>query len=93
MSAQRTTDQQIADAEARLDRLRQKRRQEETRKKILIGAMVLQQIGEDETAYRNLLHGLDEYLTHDRDRKLFDLPAHQTGNPVKPGSTGGGLAG
>nr|WP_299246491.1 hypothetical protein [uncultured Halomonas sp.] len=85
MSAQRTTDQQIADAEARLDRLRQKRRQEETRKKILIGAMVLQQIGEDETAYRNLLQGLDEYLTQDRDRRLFDLPAHQTpGTPLNP---------
>jgi membrane protein involved in colicin uptake len=48
-------------------------RKDDTRRKILAGSFLLKQM-EDEAKKTKILADLNEYLTEDRDRKLFDLP-------------------
>ena len=50
-----------------------KKRREDTRKKILIGAMVLEGMNNSEEYDQKILKNLDQYLTNERDRKLFEL--------------------
>ena len=47
-------------------------RKEDTRRKILLGSYLLKKM-EDETGKTKILAELNEYLTEDRDRKLFNL--------------------
>lgn len=47
-------------------------RKNDTRRKILLGSYLLKKM-EDEAEKQKTLAGLNEYLTEDRDRKLFDL--------------------
>lgn len=74
----------IADQKARLAKLEferrkaeaaasKKERAKETRQKILLGSMLLQQIETNETMRANVMRQLDAYLTRDDDRALFDL--------------------
>lgn len=49
-------------------------RKDDTRRKILIGSFILKQIETNEEAKNRLLSNLNEYLTENRDRQLFDLP-------------------
>lgn len=52
-----------------------KKRKEDTRRKILLGAMVLERM-ERESEYREqVINKLDSYLTKERDRELFELGA------------------
>ena len=82
-----TIEQQIAKNEERLKQLkaqkqavlaREKARQkaqdrkDDTRRKILLGSYLLKKM-EDEAEKQKTLAGLNEYLTEERDRKLFDL--------------------
>ena len=53
-------------------KISEQQRKEETRKKILIGSMMLKKM-EDEAEKIKILAELNKYLTEDRDRKLFDL--------------------
>ena len=53
-------------------KISEQQRKEETRKKILIGSMMLKKM-EDEAEKTKILADLNEYLTEDRDRSLFDL--------------------
>jgi len=63
---------------ARIANLEARQRKEEdrilTRKKILIGAHILDKIKNDEAARRLLTQELNHFLTRAIDRKLFDLP-------------------
>ena len=83
-----TIEQQIAKNEERLKQLkaqkqavlaREKARQkaqdrkDDTRRKILLGLYLLNKM-EDEAEKEKILAGINEYLTEDRDRKLFNLP-------------------
>ena len=45
----------------------------DTRRKILVGALVLAQIENGEHPRENLYSALDRYLTREDDRKLFEL--------------------
>lgn len=78
----------IAQAEARLkalkeqDRARKQRerqkeaaqqRKDDTRRKILIGAMYFERMKKDDEFKEQMLKALDKYLTTERDRKLFQL--------------------
>lgn len=78
----------IEEAEARLKKLKeqdrarkQKERQrvaaqnrkDDTRRKILIGAMYFERMKKDEEFKDQLLKALNKYLTAERDRNLFDL--------------------
>ena len=80
-------EQRIAKQEERLKQLkaqkqakdaREKAKQKEqdrkndTRRKILLGSYLLKKM-EDEAEKQKTLAGLNEYLTEERDRKLFDL--------------------
>ena len=83
-----TIEQQIAKNEERLKQLkaqkqavlaREKARQkaqdrkDDTRRKILLGSYLLNKM-EDEAEKEKILMELNEYLTENRDRQLFDLP-------------------
>jgi len=52
-------------------------RQQDTRRKILVGAMVLAKVECEEWPKEKLLAMLDSSLTRDDDRALFDLPTKQ----------------
>ena len=47
-------------------------RKDDTRRKILLGSFMLKKM-EDEANKEKILADLNEYLTEDRDRKLFNL--------------------
>ena len=70
----KTLDQKIAAAEAELAELRKKARDQDTRKKAIVGALVLKQAAtypETKTWLDKLLHAGVE---RDGDRRLFGLP-------------------
>ena len=52
---------------------KEKERKDETRRKILLGSYLLKKM-EDEAEKQKILAEINEYLTEDRDRKLFNLP-------------------
>lgn len=49
-------------------------RQRETRRKILVGAMVLEMMQRDENTHQRFMERLDGYLMRPHDRALFGLP-------------------
>ena len=57
-------------------------RQQETRKKILAGALVLEMMGQDETTRHRFMQRLDAYLTKPHDRALFNLPEKSAPAPA-----------
>ena len=63
-------------------KISEQQRKEETRKKILIGSMMLKKM-EDEAEKIKILADLNEYLTEDRDRKLFNLRESQLSKLLK----------
>ncbi|MDK4587443.1 mobilization protein [Kingella kingae] len=82
-------DNKISQVEAKLKQLRERKklaenrekkklkeqeRKDDTRKKILLGAMYLQKMRSDEIAHEKILMSLDKFLKENRDRKLFGLP-------------------
>ena len=69
--------QQIANRIVRLRNIEStEQRKLETRRKILAGAWILHRIDQDtdDRLRLMLMHGLDDFLEHPRDRALFDLP-------------------
>ncbi len=82
----KTREQRIAELEqkkAQLDariqrekaRIRQNERKEDTRRKIVAGAIVLEHAQKD-ARFREVLNNLlDNFATRPEDRKLFDLPS------------------
>lgn len=82
-----TLEQKIAKQEERLRQLKAQKqaiaarekkkvsdqqRKDDTRRKILLGSLMLKKM-EDEANKEKILADLNEYLTEDRDRKLFNL--------------------
>ena len=51
---------------------KEQERKDETRRKILLGSYLLKKM-EDEAEKQKILAGINEYLTEDRDKKLFNL--------------------
>lgn len=89
MAKTKSIDDKIADFETKLKqlkaqkklqenrekkKLKEQERKDDTRRKILLGAMYLQKMRQDEYAYQKILASLDKYLTENRDRVLFGLP-------------------
>ena len=58
----------------------------DTRKKILIGAMVLESMSSNEETRVRVLERLDKFLSRTDDRALFGLPSRADENPVPPES-------
>ena len=65
--------QQRIDAQARALAARRTREQE-TRRKLLVGATVLARVDRDEIDHADLQAWLDAELTREEDRALFELP-------------------
>ena len=53
-------------------KISEQQRKDDTRRKILLGSYLLKKM-ENEQDKRKILAELNEYLTEDRDRKLFNL--------------------
>ena len=54
-------------------KITEQKRKDDTRRKILLGSMMLKKF-EDEIEKQKILADLNEYLTENRDRLLFNLP-------------------
>lgn len=52
---------------------KEQQRKDDTRRKILLGSLYLTKMNNDELEKQKILTELSEYLTEDRDRKLFNL--------------------
>ena len=52
----------------------QQQRKEDTRRKILLGALMMEMMKKRELDEKKIMKKLDGFLTLDIDRKLFDLP-------------------
>ena len=70
----RTIDQQIAEAEAKVARLKKKAKASETRRKIIVGSVVISNAMQDADTARRLAALLRRNVTRDVDAKeLVDL--------------------
>jgi uncharacterized protein (DUF342 family) len=54
-------------------KLAEQQRKDETRRKILLGSFLLKKMSENEASREKVIKELSEYLTEERDRKLFNL--------------------
>ena len=61
-------------------------RSQDTRRKVLAGAMVLDMMERDESDRKRFLERLDKYLTRVDDRALFNLQVTATESPKKEAS-------
>ena len=52
-------------------------RKDDTRRKILLGSYLIKKMESNEANKQKILADLNEYLTEDRDRKLFSLSTEQ----------------
>ncbi len=71
--------QKIAMEQRRVAAEKKREREHDTRRKILIGAMVMDRIDSGKMTEGKLREMLEEFLTRDKDRVLFGLPV-----PEKP---------
>ena len=58
------------------NKLSSQQRQEDTRRKILLGALMMEMMKKGELDEKKIMKRLSGFLTSDIDRKLFDLPSH-----------------
>ena len=54
-------------------RVAEQQRKDDTRRKILLGSYLIKKMQANEANKEKILAELNEYLTEDRDRKLFNL--------------------
>ena len=52
---------------------KEQERKDDTRRKILLGSYLIKKMNANEANKEKILAELNEYLTEDRDRQLFDL--------------------
>ena len=75
---------QKAKIEARKKAIEAKvQRSQDTRRKVLAGAMVFEMMERDEATRQRFMERLDKYLTRADDRALFDLQLTPTESPKK----------
>ena len=53
---------------------KEQERKDDTRRKILLGSYLIKKMQSNEANKETILMELNEYLTENRDRQLFDLP-------------------
>ena len=63
-----------------------KKRKEDTRRKILLGALMMEMMEKGELDRKLIRKRLSEFLTRDIDRNLFNLPPLDEGKTVKVAS-------
>lgn len=62
----------------------QRERRDDTRRKILVGALVLTQVDRGDYPRERLQNELNAFLTRPGDRALFDLDSRATRSPERP---------
>ena len=74
----RNLEEQRSRINAEIQRVRsresQEERKRETRRKILVGAMVLDRVARGDLSEKLFKADMDRFLERDQDRALFDLP-------------------
>ena len=65
-------------------RAAQEARKRDTHRKILAGALLLDQVKRGEWPEARFLAALDKFLDKDRDRAVFDLPPRSTAQQTQP---------
>ena len=65
----RDLDQAIAEAENRVQRLKAKKRTKDTRRKIILGAIIMQRAYEHADVAKNVVSLLEKYVTRPVDKK------------------------
>lgn len=77
-------EQQIAEQEARLNRLKQRQKAEDrkrdTRRKIIAGSLALKHCETDAQFEQTLMKVIDRSLVKEQERSLFDLPPKRAEN-------------
>lgn len=81
----RTVEQQIAEAQNKLSRLKTKQRTKDTRRKIVVGAAMLAEMRDNPAAAQLLLDTLNKRITRDVDKRdlapvIADLEALTDGH-------------
>ena len=66
--------QAINSIESELTKDSAKKRKQDTRKKILLGAYLISQMRDNPNLERSVMEGLSNFLDKPIDRKLFNLP-------------------
>lgn len=81
-------DQITAQIQALKAREQAAERQRDTRRKVLIGAAVLERVKNGKWPEERLLAMMDEFLTRDLDRQLFRLPSKPAADKpvIEPGT-------
>lgn len=78
-------EEQRARINAEIQRVRareqQQERKNETRRKVLVGAMILAKVNSSEWPEDRLMAAMDAYLERDHDCALFGLPPRQKDEP------------
>lgn len=64
----KTLEQQIADAQSKLARLREKERRKDTRQKIIIGGMLIAEALANQAAAKKMLGLIEAKVTRDMDK-------------------------
>ena len=67
-------EQRINSLESELAKDHAKKRKQDTRKKILLGAYLINQMRRNPNLERSVMEGLDSFLDKPIDRQLFNLP-------------------
>ena len=65
-------------------RAAQEARKRDTHRKILAGALLLDQVQRGEWPEARFLAAMDKFLDKDRDRAVFDLPPRSTAQQTQP---------
>jgi large subunit ribosomal protein L7/L12 len=84
-SAEKRLREQMAQLKARLQKVEaqrkakeaKRRRSDDTRRKVLAGAFLLQLMDQDDNKRATFHAMLDQFLSRPDDRKLFDLPERE----------------
>ena len=83
MGSRYTTEERIAQHEARLSDLRaqaaRERRRDDARRKIIVGSTILSRAHEKDEHARHLVRTLDTHCTRPADRAFLALPAQRPG--------------
>lgn len=64
------------------NKLSEQQRKEDTRRKILLGALMIEMMNKGELDEKKIMKRLDEFLTKNIDRQLFELPLSDEENKL-----------
>lgn len=79
--------QKLAMEQRRVAAEKKRERENDTRRKILIGAMIMDRIDNGKETEEKIKELMDTFLTRDKDRELFGLPVPEKAETVLAATT------